>query len=191
MRLNRSEEPHIPLKTSAYLVLGMLRFGAGSGYAIKKAADISARFFWTTSLAQVYPDLAHLEERGLVTRREEPRGARPRSVYTVTDKGEDALLRWLASRREQPPQYRDEGVLRLFFADALPPEQQRALVRRLAERARRGEQQIREEIVPIAEAMAEGGPRFPAITARLGADLFGFTADWMETLERELVASSA
>lgn len=177
------------MKTSAYLVLGMLRFGAGSGYAIKKAADISARFFWTTSLAQVYPDLAHLEEQGLVTRREEPRGARPRSVYKVTKKGEEALLRWLSSSREQSPQYRDEGVLRLFFADALPPEQQRALVQRLAERARHGEKQIREEIVPIAEAMAEAGPRFPAITARLGADLFGFAADWMERLERELVDS--
>src|SRR5688500_5375635 len=136
----------MPLKTNAYLVLGMLRFGAGSGYAIKKAADISARFFWTTSLAQVYPDLAHLEEQGLVTRREEPRGARPRSVYEVTTKGDDALLRWLASSRERPPQYRDEGVLRLFFADALPPDEQLALVRRLAERARKGEQQIRREI---------------------------------------------
>jgi DNA-binding PadR family transcriptional regulator len=176
----------MPLKTSAYLVLGMLRFGAGSGYAVKKAADISARFFWTTSLAQVYPDLADLEEQGLVTRREEPRGARPRFVYEVTEKGEEALLRWLAASREQQPRYRDEGVLRLFFADALPPEQQRALVRRLADRARRGEQQIRAEIVPIAEAMAADGPRFPAITARLGADLFGFAAEWMERLERDL-----
>jgi DNA-binding PadR family transcriptional regulator len=179
----------MPLKTSAYLVLGMLRFGAGSGYAIKKAADISARFFWTTSLAQVYPDLAHLEEQGLVTRREEARGARPRFVYEVTSRGEEALLGWLASGREQPPRYRDEGVLRLFFADALPPDQQRALVRRLADRARREEQQIREEIVPIAEAMAEDGPRFPAITARLGADLFGFAADWMGRLERDLAVS--
>jgi PadR family transcriptional regulator AphA len=180
----------MPLKTSAYLVLGMLRFGAGSGYAIKKAADMSARFFWTTSLAQVYPDLADLEERGLVTHREAPRGARPRSLYQVTKKGDEALLRWLLSEREQPPQYRDEGVLRLFFADALSDEQQRALVRRLAERARRGEQQIREEIVLVAETMAENeGPRFPAVTARLGADLFGFAADWMERLEKELTIS--
>ncbi len=93
----------MPLKTSAYLVLGMLRLGAESGYAIKKAADISARFFWTTSLAQIYPDLAHLEREGLVTRRDEPRGARPRSFYQVTEKGEEALLRWLASSREQSP----------------------------------------------------------------------------------------
>lgn len=182
----------MPLKTSAYLVLGMLRFGAGSGYAIKKAADITARFFWTTSLAQVYPDLAELEKGGLVTRSDDPRGARPRSRYKVTKKGEESMLRWLSSDREQPPQYRDEGVLRLFFADALPPEQQLALVRRLAERTRRGEREIREEIVPLADAMAEeNGARFPAITARLGAGLFGFFADYMERLEQDLVSSTS
>lgn len=179
------------LKGSAYLVLGMLRFGAGSGYAIKKAADISSRFFWTTSLSQIYPDLAELERRGFVTHRDDPHGARRRSVYRLTDKGEEGLLRWLSSERERSPQYRDEGVLRLFLADALPPEQQLALVHRLAARARQMERRVREEILPVAERMDDDGVRFPAITARLGADLAGFAADWMERLERELTSGLA
>jgi Virulence activator alpha C-term len=104
----------------------------------------------------------------------------------VTDKGEAALLRWLTSAREQAPQYRDEGVLRLFLADALSPEEQRALVRRLAERARVAEHRVRSEIIPLAEAMLGRGSRFPAITARLGADLAGFMADWMEKLNADL-----
>ena len=49
------------LGPSAYLLLGMLRTGASSGYAIKKLADVSTRFFWPTSLAAVYPELARLE----------------------------------------------------------------------------------------------------------------------------------
>jgi DNA-binding PadR family transcriptional regulator len=178
------------LKPSAYLVLGMLRLGVGSGYGIKKAADVSTRVFWSTSLAQVYPDLARLEKQGLVTRRDEPRGARPRSVYEVTAKGDEALLGWLRSPREQSPQYRDEGVLRLFFADALGHEDQISLVRRLGERARRAEQEIREDVFPLAEELETSGLRFPAITARLGADLFGFTADWADRLERELAGSA-
>lgn len=179
------------LKTSAYLVLGMLRFGASSGYAIKKATDISSRFFWTTSLSQIYPDLAELERRGFVIHRDDPHGARPRSVYRLTQQGEDGLLRWLSSERERPPQYRDEGVLRLFLADALPPEQQLALVRRLADRARQMERRVRTEIIPVAEGMDHDGVRFPAITARLGADLAGFAADWIERLERELTLGTA
>jgi DNA-binding PadR family transcriptional regulator len=42
-------------------MLGMLRLGARSGYAIKKTADLSTKYFWPTSLAQVYPELARLE----------------------------------------------------------------------------------------------------------------------------------
>jgi DNA-binding PadR family transcriptional regulator len=179
------------LKTSAYLVLGMLRFGAGSGYAIKKASDVSSRFFWTTSLSQIYPDLADLERRGFVTHTDDPHGARPRSVYRLTDKGEDGLLRWLSSERERPPQYRDEGVLRLFLADALPPDQQLVLVRRLAARARQMECKVRAEILPVAEKMDDDGVRFPAITARLGADLAAFAADWMERLECQLSSGTA
>jgi DNA-binding PadR family transcriptional regulator len=75
------------LRPPAYLMLGMLRLGARSGYAIKKATDISTRFFWPTSLAQVYPELARLEREGLVTRREDPHGARARSAYEITDEG--------------------------------------------------------------------------------------------------------
>jgi DNA-binding PadR family transcriptional regulator len=136
----------LKLKPPAYLTLGLLRLGASSGYAIKKAADVSTRFFWPTSLAQVYPELARLEREGFVTRRDDPRGARARSAYEITERGEAALLTWLRSTHEAPLQFRDEGVLRLFFADALPSEDQLALLRRLRERAHTANVQMRSEI---------------------------------------------
>jgi DNA-binding PadR family transcriptional regulator len=176
----------MPVRSSTNLVLGMLRLGAGSGYAIKKAADLSTRYFWATSYAQVYPELARLAEEGLVERREEPRGSRPRSVYDVTPEGERALLGWLRSSRAPPPQIRIEGVLRLFLADALPPDEQVELVGRFAGQARALERRIREQIVPVGAELARTGPRFPGITARFGADLFGFAGEWLERLEREL-----
>jgi DNA-binding PadR family transcriptional regulator len=179
------------LKPPAYLMLGMLRLGARSGYAIKKAADVSTRFFWPTSLAQVYPELARLERHGLATRREDPQGARTRSAYEITERGEAALLEWLRSSYESPPmvKFRDEGVLRLFFADALPAEDQLALVRRLRERARGAEAHMRREIVPLAEALEQTGTRFPAVVARLGADTYAYAEDWLARLEAELSSS--
>jgi PadR family transcriptional regulator, regulatory protein AphA len=174
------------LKPPSYLMLGMLRLGARSGYAIKKAADVSTRFFWPTSLAQVYPELARLEREGFVTRREDPRGARARSAYEITDKGEAALLAWLRSTREAPLQFRDEGVLRLFFADALPGEDQLALVRRLRERARDAEAHMRREIIPLAETLEQTGTRFPAVVARLGADTYEYAEKWLAQLEARL-----
>jgi len=174
------------LRPPSYLVLGMLRLGARSGYAIKKATDLSTRFFWPTSLAQVYPELAKLEQAELVSREDDPRGARARSSYEVTEEGEEALRAWLRSEREAPAQFRDEGVLRLFFADALPPEDRIALVRRLGARARDTAGQMRDEIVPLAEEFERGGVRYPAIVARLGADTYAYAAEWLGRLEAQL-----
>jgi PadR family transcriptional regulator AphA len=177
------------LKPPAYMLLGMLRLGATSGYAIKKAADASTRYFWPTSLAQVYPELARLEQQGLVSRRDDSHGARARSAYAITPAGESALLTWLRSEREAPVQLRDEGLLRLFFADALPGEDQLALVRRLRRRAQAVAAYMQAEGIPFAEAQEAHDTHFPALAARLGADLWDFTEQWLAKLEAELEAA--
>jgi DNA-binding PadR family transcriptional regulator len=164
----------------------MLRLGARSGYAIKKTADLSTRYFWPTSLAQVYPELARLEDAGFVTRRDDPRGARTRSAYELTEQGNASLLAWLRSTRQAPPQVRDEGLLRLFFADALPREDQLTLIRGLRESDHAAAVWMRTEIIPLAGAAQEEGTRFPAIVARLSADIYTYAASWLAELEAEL-----
>ena len=179
------------LRPPSYLVLGMLRLGAKSGYAIKKATDLSTRVFFPTSLAQVYPELARLESDGLVTRREDPHGGRSRSAYELTARGEEALLAWLGSERFARTQLRDEGLLRLFFADALPHEDQIALVRRMRDRARAAERWMQTEVLPAAQALERSGLRHPHTVAKLGAGTYGFLAESLDRLESELADSPA
>lgn len=174
------------LRPASYLMLGMVRLGVRSGYAIKKVADVSTRFFWPTSLAQVYPELARLEEAGLLTRSEDPDGGRERFAYELTEDGEEALREWMRSPREAEAQFRDEGILRLFFADGLPQEDQLALVRRLRERAGEGSAHTREEIIPLAEALEQAGTHYPAHVARLRADTYAYVEQWLARLEAEL-----
>lgn len=174
------------LRPPSYLVLGMLRLGARSGYAIKKATDISTRVFFPISLAQVYPELARLEGAGLVTRSEDPHGGRARSAYALTPEGEEALVAWLSSERFAPTQIRDESLVRLFFADALSHTDQIELVRRMRDRARAAERWMQAEVLPAARAFEERGLRRPHSVARLGAETYGFLADYFERLEAEL-----
>jgi len=174
------------LTPPSFLMLGMVRLGARSGYAIKQAADMSTRFFWPTSLAQVYPELAKLERAGLLTRREDAQGSRERHAYQLTEQGERMLLAWLCSTHEGNTQFRDEGVLRLFFADALADEDQLALVRRLRERARSASAHMREEIIPLAEALEQSGTHYPALVAQLGADTYAYAERWLARLEAKL-----
>jgi PadR family transcriptional regulator, regulatory protein AphA len=181
----------IKLTPTSYLMLGMVRLGISSGYAIKKAADGSTQNFWPTSLAQVYPELARLERAGLLDRRDDPQGGRNRSAYTITESGEIALRAWLSSPKLVPAQMRDEGLLRLFFADALKSEDQVKLVRMLRERNQGLVEELRVEIIPRAEAFAsQGGPRFVAISARFLADFMAYAEGWAAQLEAQLEAES-
>lgn len=177
------------LKAPAYLMLGMVRLGARSGYAIKRAADGSTRFFWPTSLGQVYPVLGRLEAEGLLERSEDSQGARARFSYELSPAGEAALLDWLRAPEEVPVQFRDEGLLRLFFADSLPPADQLALVRRLRQRSEDAAREVAEHVAPYAEGLERSGLRFPALAASLGTDSYQHAADWFGRLEAELEAS--
>jgi DNA-binding PadR family transcriptional regulator len=176
----------IKLSPTSYLVLGMVRLGVRSGYAIKKVADVSTQNFWPISLALVYPELARLEGGGLLRRRSDPRGGRARSAYTITAKGEKALGAWLRSPKVAPVQIRDEAMLKLFLADALGEEDQLALIRGLRERNRERKQALEEEAVPRAEALEAQGIRYVAAAARLSADLLRFAEGWLGRLERKL-----
>ena len=177
----------IKLKPISFLVLGMLRLGATSGYAIKKAADAATSSIWPVSLAQVYPELTRLEEHGLVTRREDPHGARARSAYELTGKGEEALLTWLRSPHEVPIQARVEGMLRGFFMDALPKEDQIALVQRSQERLRQYRAHMYDKDLRGAlQDFEEGGIRAPILTGLLGEAMLLRGQEWMAQLEAQL-----
>jgi len=180
------EENEMKLRPTSHLILGMVRLGARSGYAIKKATDVSTRFFWPMSLAQVYPELARLVEAGLLSRDDDSHGSRRRFAYELTAAGEEALQRWLTSSREEETLFRDEGVLRLFFADNLSVDDQLALVRRLHERAKRDLDHTRTEIVPLAAALRDNGIRFPERVAQLRAENYERAERWLGALEAEL-----
>jgi DNA-binding PadR family transcriptional regulator len=171
------------LKPGSYLILGMLNRGHRTGYEIKRTVDLSTRFFWAASLAQVYPELAALEEGGYIVGAEDSHGARRRKTYRLTDQGRAALQEWL--RDEQVPdfEFRDEGLLRLFFADAMPLDEAHELVKRMRVRAEGLDRDFRETILPLAE----GAPgQFLLIAAREGADYYSWRAGWFRGLEQEL-----
>ena len=177
------------LKPISYMVLGMMRLGATSGYAIKKAADASTSVFWPVSLAQVYPELARLEQSGLVVRHENPHGARARAAYELTEEGEAALLAWLRSSHEAPIQMRIEGLLRFFFADALPREEQIAMAQKAQERFRSIRAHLYDKDLRGAlQDFEEGGIRAPVLAGLMGEAMLERGEEWLAQLEALLRA---
>jgi len=181
------------LKTSSYLILGLVRGRVASGYAIKRFIEQQRTdSFWATTFAQIYPELADLEEAGYLTHREDPHGGRQRRAYSLTAKGERALMSWLRRARIPKRELRDEGLLRLAFADHLPRAEAIELVRRLRARSEEAEREFREEIIPIGQAISSSfGLRFPAEVCRMGAGYHAWAVEHLSQLEEELLAEES
>jgi PadR family transcriptional regulator, regulatory protein AphA len=169
------------LSPTAKVILGMLSMGPKSGYEIKSLVDRSTRFFWAASYGQIYPELRRLAEAGLIEGSESPQGERRRTVYRLTEHGEAALQAWLGSSPEVF-EMRHEGMLKVFFADALPPRER-------VQRLRDMEAQHRAKVAALraVEAGAEKDPNSSAYTVlRFGIEFNEWVAEWCERAASEL-----
>jgi PadR family transcriptional regulator, regulatory protein AphA len=175
------------MKTTAVtpVVLGLLAHGPRSGYDIKTVVDRSTRFFWAASYGQIYPELRRLEREGLVEGEQAPRGGRDRRVYTLTPAGKEALVEWLLGD-SVTIELRDESLLRLFFADALPHEQ--ALL--LLEGRKRGHEEYL-EILRAIDARPGADPTFVDLVLRWGIEFNEWGARWCEEQLKRLRAKKA
>jgi DNA-binding PadR family transcriptional regulator len=183
------------LSKTAYLILGMLPLGRRTGYEIKSLVDLSTRFFWAASYGQIYPELARLEELGLIEGTAggelDSSNGRRRKAYELTPAGEQALRAWLTSDEPLHIELRHEGALKAFFSDVLEPEEQRRQLRRIRDEHAAIADQL-ERIRPVAQESAdESGKRFPYLTLEFGIAYQRFIADWCKQAERRLTRQQA
>jgi PadR family transcriptional regulator, regulatory protein AphA len=161
------------------VILGLLSLGPRSGYEIKATVDRSTRFFWAASYGQIYPELRRLEGDGLIEGEDAPNGARPRRVYSLTQAGRDELVTWLYGR-DVTVELRDESLLRLFFADAIPHEHALGLI----EARRQGFQAVLDRLREI-DARPGEDPPFVDLVLRWGLAYTEWETRWCaEQLER-------
>jgi PadR family transcriptional regulator, regulatory protein AphA len=171
------------LSPTATIILAFLGFGPRSGYDIKQSVEISTRFFWGASFGQIYPELHRLEQAGLVEIESE--GGRRRKVYRLTPAGERTLDEWLRGDGDLF-QYRDEGLLRLFFSDLADPETVLANIRQMREWREQSVAFFREQIEPIAHEDVEFGYHFPQRALEFGIAWLDAQAEWLRQLETSL-----
>ena len=107
-----------------YALLGFLNLGPMTGYDLKKQLDRSTQNFWYAGLNQIYPTLKKMEDEGWITSAVEPQEARPnRVVYDMSETGRQELLDWLAEPLAELSRGRHPGLLKLFFAGYLEPDE--------------------------------------------------------------------
>jgi DNA-binding PadR family transcriptional regulator len=106
------------LSTTSYAVLGMLAVRPWSAYELTKQMRRSLAFCWPKAESVLYDEPKRLLGLGLATAADQPtaNGARNRSVYAITEAGEQALRAWLATE-PAPARFELEPALRLLYAD--------------------------------------------------------------------------
>ena len=121
----------------SYLVLGIIALrGPSTPYQLKRFVQLSIGHFWPFPHTQLYAEPARLAEAGLLEETREETGRRRRH-YTITDEGRTMLVEWLGEPTTSPMEYRDLGLLKLFFSELTSPEQIQALAAEQAEAQRR------------------------------------------------------
>jgi DNA-binding PadR family transcriptional regulator len=170
------------LSKTSYVILGMLRLGRHTGYEIKSLVDVSTRFFWAASYGQIYPELARLEERGLVRGKDDRTNGRRRRAYELTAAGQRALHDWLTSEEPLRIELRHEGALKFFFSDALSAAEQLAQLRHIRETHERTADQLR----AIQPGDPDGKPPAPLMTLEFGIAYQEFLAGWCKVAEERL-----
>jgi DNA-binding PadR family transcriptional regulator len=170
-------------------LLGLLARAPSTGYDLARRMQRPVGYFWSARHSQIYPELARLEEAGLVSHEVvDGAGPRPTKRYAVTPDGMAALRSWVASEIEHQP-VRDLETLRLWSVWTVEPETARALVRQARTRHEEALRAYEEELAALSgrpEAQDRSHPLFAsALTLEGGVRTRRAAVEWCDwMLER-------
>ena len=157
-----------------HAVLGLLASRPSTGYDLAQRFQGSLASAWHASHSQIYPELARLQEEGMIEVVGE--GPRRSRTWAVTPQGREELRRWMTESEPNRSQ-RNETAVRWFLLSVIPPAEQRvALARELA---------FTEEEIERLQAVAErldAAPRPQAFrsTVELGLRMNSVMRDWLQ-----------
>jgi PadR family transcriptional regulator AphA len=101
----------------SYVVLGIAALrGSTTPYDLKRFIQLSIGHFWPFPHTQLYAEPERLAQAGLLEETREETGRRRRH-YTITAAGHEELERWLVEPVTGPTEFRDLGLLKLFFSE--------------------------------------------------------------------------
>lgn len=139
--------------------------------------------YWSAAPATYYSEPKRLERLGYLDSRKEPGRTRPRTHYTLTGAGHEALVQWLAEPARFP-ELRNQAAIRLLAGDLIDDA---TIVSSLRGMGR--ELDELEAALDDAEATAAQVPhraRYLALSHRLPRKLIAAHREWIAEVAAEL-----
>jgi PadR family transcriptional regulator, regulatory protein AphA len=175
------------LSLFSWMVLGLVGRGGAGPHDLRRMAQQGRVLDWAGE-SQYYVEPKRLARLGYLEATKEPGKTRERTVYRLTDKGEQALREWAATPA-QFPRLKHEPLIRLLVADLVG--EQTAVQGIAALRDEIGDLQGR---LDEAKAVAETLPhrrKYLLLAYDLVERLFDLHLEWVDEVERALAADAA
>ena len=116
-----------------YGILGLLNYQDMTGYEVMEAFRDSLNFFWSAQTSQIYRELQGMEEKEWVSKTVVPQQGKPdKNVFSITEKGREALIRWLGDGNLGISS-RQPILMKVFFMGERSREQNIEYFKRLKE----------------------------------------------------------
>jgi PadR family transcriptional regulator AphA len=166
------------LTPTSYAILGLLAIKPWTTYELATQIERTVKRFWPRTRSKLYEEPKKLVAAGLAEAAKGSYGRRPRTVYSITPAGRDALAAWLASESAEPT-FESEHLLKVFYAGSGTTDDVRATLADL----RAWVNERTEHNVRVAGSYVQGTGPFPerlpilVLTGR-------FLDDYLEMIDR-------
>jgi DNA-binding PadR family transcriptional regulator len=104
------------LTTTSYAILCLLAIQPWSMYALAKQMRRDLHYVWPRAESNIYVEPKRLVGQGLARSEVRSVGRRPRTIYSITPKGRQALKRWLQAE-SAPSRYESETLLKILYGN--------------------------------------------------------------------------
>jgi len=166
------------LPATTFAVMGLLSQGPRSGYDLASYAELSIANFWSVAKSQVYRELSRLESLGFVDATEVKQQALPdKRIYSLTKKGQAALIEWLNTPQPQPDRMRSMFLLKVFFGNLIDQEE---LIGMIEEHGKHARETFIHLSSIVEQLETDPNMEYVLATARLGTKVLEATADWAD-----------
>jgi DNA-binding PadR family transcriptional regulator len=172
------------LNSVSYVTLALIGAGGASPHDLVDMFRRGGQIYYAVADSRLYAEPKRLEQLGYVSSEKRPGKTRERTFYTLTDKGRDALRRWIVEP-PAPARIQNEAVAKLLAGDILGDDE-RLLAALVG---------LRNEIDVQQAKLDEGRQRLAELPHRerylllvhdLGNRLLQAQREWLDEVERTL-----
>ena len=173
------------LTTTSFAVLAVLSLRDHSTYDLIRQMRLSMHYMWPRAESNVYAEPRRLVDAGLATEREQWKGQRRRTIYSITDAGRAALAGWIAAPSARP-RYENEALVKIMFGENGTRDDLLKSIRELAEDSAAAVLHFR----GVADRYAANEGDYPnrfglsGLALRLAAEQHAATLRWARWAER-------